>query len=75
MSGKKEDELYITEMQEWLNERKLRIREIENDIELLKNLIGSETKQLELCREIANIGIRGFNNWLTENGFEPTEYV
>ncbi|MFA5323738.1 MAG: hypothetical protein WC373_13785 [Smithella sp.] len=70
---KRSKEIYIEEMNEWVNERKLRISELQTSIKLLEKIKESTDKQAALAVEAANIGIESFNQWALENGCPEIE--
>ena len=62
------DKIYITEMDAWIEEQKLRCEELKYAVNNSKRIMELNQKQIQLMIKKYNIGITEHNKWLEEKG-------
>lgn len=66
----KYNKLYVEEMNEWVNEMDIRMKDMQNAIDISELIIESNLKQMELMKQRTNLAIDEYNEWAKEEG-EP----
>jgi hypothetical protein len=66
----KEGQLYLEQMQHWLEEQDILDKQIERSIEHHLKMAESNRKQLKLHRERIQMGKEEFESWKADNGIK-----
>jgi hypothetical protein len=69
----KEGQLYLEQMQEWLEEQHRLDQQIERTIDFHLKMAASNQLQLRLHRERVDMGRKEFEQWKAEHGIEETK--
>ena len=64
----KEEELYLEQMQEWIEEQEIIEGQLKRTVDHYVFLASSNTKQLSLHQERVAIGRKDFDEWKAEHG-------